>query len=438
MRRVIFLIALFSSGNLAAQEFATSCGLEKPRSEIRTYPSAEEAAAAGNDANRYGYPVTEWERSGDLFSTSFTVPFAWINRMVLFRLDWASHDYEIIVNGETVAYNADGNCPAEADITKYVAEGRNTLEIKFLKTPSVTALESWNRTSKMAIGPARIMSQPILRIRDLGTRTSLTGGGDASAEIAVVVKTASLNPRTSRLHYTLLSPSGQTVTSGSQQITLAMRGEDTVRILARIPSDSLWSDSRTTHYRLRLKMQHEGRYVEYLDRAVAFRSIEMMPDGSMKINGRTVNLNPQEVSGSLSPAQVAELRQKGTTAIRLLPGAVSESMLAACDTCGVYVIAQAPIDTYLRGMSRGISGNPSNDPRWRKAYIERAENAYHTQQLHPSVIAFSLATRSANGINLYESYLRMKRLPESRPFIYPDANGEWNSDLMMWGNWGKN
>ena len=92
---------------------------------------------------------------------------------------------------------------------------------------------------------------------------------------------------------------------------------------------------------------------------------------------------------------------------------------------GMYVIPQAPIDTRSSGESRRIGGNPSNDPAWQGAYVERAEN---TSKRHPSVIAFSLATKSANGINLYESYLNMKKFSDTRPFIYPDAAGEWNSD----------
>lgn len=88
-------------------------------------------------------------------------------------------------------------------------------------------------------------------------------------------------------------------------------------------------------------------------------------------------------------------------------------MLTACDTCGMYVIAQTPVDTRRSGDSRRVGGNPSNNPAWRDAYIERAENCYYTLQGHPSVVAFSLATCSANGINLYESYLRMKNFRSS-------------------------
>ena len=97
---------------------------------------------------------------------------------------------------------------------------------------------------------------------------------------------------------------------------------------------------------------------------------------------------------------------------------------------GLYVIAQAPVDTRNSGPSRRKGGNPSNVPAWQGAFIERAEDSYHTSKRHPSVIAFSLAEESANGINLYESYLNMKRFGDERPFIYPDAGGEWNSDPL--------
>jgi beta-galactosidase len=39
-----------------------------------------------------------------------------------------------------------------------------------------------------------------------------------------------------------------------------------------------------------------------------------------------------------------------------------------------------------------------------------------------------MAEESANGINLYESYLRLKALEKTRPVLYIEAGGEWNSD----------
>ena len=253
--------------------------------------------------------------------------------------------------------------------------------------------------------------------------------GNATAEIAVAVKSEALNPRTSRIHYQLLTPTGENAAAGQKDVTLDMRREDTLRFLARIPANLLWSAELPTQYTLRLKTQHEGRYVEYLELRLGFRSVEMQ-DGRMSLNARPVTLRVREVPAAITENEIAALREQGFNTLKLLPGPVPESLLNFCDVQGLYVIAQAPIDTRRSGESRRKGGNPSNDPEWQPAYLERTENSYHTTKRHPSVVAFALATQSANGINLYESYLNMKRFGDSRPFIYPDAGGEWDSDKL--------
>lgn len=430
MRIILSILALFCIGTADAQQYNPSCGRELPRTPIRIYPTAAEASEAGREGNRYMSPLTTWENDGERMTATFTVPFAWINRQVFFRLEWVSRAYELWINGRKVGYDANSNAPAEYNITKYVEEGRNRVEIVAAESAHGALLESWKSSSQLEAGEAWVMSQPTLHVRDILSRTRIGEDGDATAEVGVVLRTGSLNPRTSRLYYTLLSPSGRTVTTGSREITLNMRREDTVRFLARIPYDSLWCDTMTRPYRLQLKTQHEGRYEEYLEQPLDFRTVEVR-EGHMSINGRKVALRCREVPGDYDPGKLRELRGEGYTTLRLLPGPVAKPLLDSCDRLGLYVIVQAPVDTRRSGDSRRVGGNPSNNPAWREAYVERALDSYHTTKLHPSVIAFALATQSANGINLYESYLKVKELHEERPFIYPDAEGEWNSDRLF-------
>ena len=429
MRTILSTIALFSLCGLCAQEYTPTYGRELPRGEILAYPSAEAATAADGGDNRYFTRLTEWNLKDNVFSTPFTVPFAWANRQVFFHLGWASADYEVRVNGKAVAYDSDCSAPAEFNLTRHAQEGRNTLEIVVSAPSQVARLESWKSDPAPAIGPAWVMSQPTLRVRDVLTKSwrSSEENDKVMAEIALVVKTESLNPRTSRIHYELLTPAGSNAAIGYKDVTLDMRREDTVRFLARIPDSMLWNPGRPTQYTLRVKTQHEGRYVEYLELRLGFRSVEMQ-DGRMSLNARPVTLRVREVPAAITENEIAALREQGFNTLKLLPGPVPESLLNFCDVQGLYVIAQAPIDTRSSGESRRIGGNPSNDPAWQNAYVERTEDSYHTSKRHPSVIAFSLATKSANGINLYESYLNMKKFSETRPFIYPDAAGEWNSD----------
>ena len=143
MRSILSIIALFSCCTLAAQEYIPTYGRELPRGEVIAYPTAQEAAAAFAGDTRYFTRLADWTQKGNVFSTEFTVPFAWANRQVFFHLGWASADYEVRVNGKAVAYDSDCSAPAEFNLTRHAQEGRNTLEIVVSAPSQVARLESW-------------------------------------------------------------------------------------------------------------------------------------------------------------------------------------------------------------------------------------------------------------------------------------------------------
>lgn len=428
MRTIFSIIALFSLCALQAQAPEASYGKEPARGKVLSYPTEELATAAGEEDNRYLSRIGSWEKEQNGFSTPFTVPFAWANRQVILHIASVSDDYEVVVNEKKVAYNANGNLPAEFNITRYVNEGRNTLQIVTPVSGKLARIESWKTAAQPTIGEAWLMSQPTLRIRDVLVKT-WQSDSTVVAEIGVIARSSALNPRSSRIHYRLLDPSGRQTAAGHKDMTLDMRREDTLRVLVSIPTNLLWSAELPTQYTLRLQTQHEGRYAEYLEFRLGFRTFENNK-GKISINGQPVTLHAREVSPQITEDEIARLREQGYNTLKLLPGIVPQKLYDICDQMGVYVIAQAPIDSRSSGLSRKVGGNPTNDPAWLAPYLERTAESYHTAKRHPSVVGFSLAKESANGINLYESYLKLKKIHEQRPFIYPDAGGEWNTDRL--------
>ncbi len=435
MRRISVFTLIFScvmayAPTLRAQP-ARSAGRERPRGELRIYPTQEEATAAATTDNRYLRNLTEWSHEGETFSIPFTVPFSWINRQVYFHLDAASAAYEVRVNGRQAATNSDPCLPAEFNITRWTHEGRNTIEIRLKKASETAPVESWRTETEPQIGRAWVMTQPTLHIRDVAARTKLNETGAALAEIGLVIKSGALNPRTSQIHYELLNPAGGRIAGGKQSITLDMRREDTLRFLATLPDTLLWSPTHPVLCTLQLKTQHEGRYVEYIELPMGFREIDVDREGRMHLNGAETTLRACETSPAIGTDEIAALREKGCNVLKLKAGAVRPELYDDCDRMGMLVIAQAPIDTSKSGPSRRKGENPSNDPQWRPCFIERIEDSYHTSKRHPSVIAFSLAERSANGICLYDSYLAAKQFDDPRPFIYRDGGNEWNNDPLQ-------
>ena len=434
MRTILSVLAFFSLwGPLRAQTGTPSCARELPRSPLIVGATCQEAARAA-DGNRYVVRPGAWTRDGNVLSVPFTVPFAWINRQVFVRIPHASSDYAVRVNGRTVGSAFDNSTAAEFNVTKFVNEGRNTLELVLSEPSGSAPLESWRpEQAAPAAGEAIVLSQPTMHVRDIAVKTWRADGEDetATAEIALIVKSDALNPRTSRIYYELLAPDGSTAASGYDDMTLDMRREDTLRFVVRIPDTLQWSAERPVLHTLRVRTQHDGRYVETIEEPVGFRSVEMRGE-RMFVNGQPAALNVREVRPDITDEEIAALRGKGVNTLLPLPGTIGEPLYEACDRSGMYVIVQAPVDTRRSGPSRRKEGNPANDPSWQEAFAERTADAYHVAKRHPSVIAFSLARQSSNGICLYESYLRMKETGDPRPFVYPEAAGEWNSDPLAY------
>lgn len=433
---MLTLAALASAWLAAAQEYPspeqTSIGKEPPRTSFAVYASAEEADAGSFESSQYLRPIDTWTEQpsprGREFSARISVPFAWLNRQTLLHMEWVPTAYEIRLNGEVVGYSQNGRNPADFNLTRKAREGANELVITLLSDPTGAPLESF-ATGKEPLAPGKcyLFSQPTIRIRDLYTRT-VREGRNYNGEIGVVVKTEALNPKKAKIHYELLAAPGIVAASGNREITLDMRGEDTIRFVVPIPDSMLWDARLPRRYTLRLKTQTEGRYTEYLSQQVGFRTVASSSD-ALTINDIPTQIRAVPALGdTLSVSRLRDWKKAGYNLILLPPGGVPRALYDLCDREGFYVVEQAPISTRNSGGSRRRGGNPSNDPRWLRAYLARIEESYHTAQIHPCVIGFSIADDSANGINLYEGYLRLKAIEKERPVIYPDAAGEWNSD----------
>src|SRR5690606_28036246 len=70
-----------------------------------------------------------------------------------------------------------------------------------------------------------------------------------------------------------------------------------------------------------------------------------------------------------------------------------------CDELGLWVIDECDLETH--GFHDvDWRGNPSADPRWREAYLDRIRRMVERDKNHPSVIMWSLGNESGAGDNL--------------------------------------
>ncbi|MDR2885915.1 MAG: hypothetical protein LBU95_03940 [Rikenellaceae bacterium] len=413
----------------------TGIGKELPRTQLTPYASQADAIARTPGTTAYVRMMEdEWSFADGGFTSAFIMPFAWIDRQMFLRVPSIQGPYVVTVNDTAVGYSQDGRSPVEFDITKIAKEGRNTVRITVIDgAPSAKTLENYKKPVAIPV-PAGVcvVAQPRIRVREIVYSSSFTDG-DGYLQLGVAVKSHLLNVKQVRVHYELLAPDGKSVATSYRDSKFEMRDEDTVRFFERVPAVKMWSPAEPSLYTLVVKSQAEGRYTEYVAAKIGFRTLEV-EGGKIIINGTDARLNVVEFTptGDLAKdeAQVQTLKRTGANTLKLLPCPQSEAFYAMCDRLGVYLIDQANVDTHAAGDSRKLGGNPSNDPAWTAAFVDRAVTMYRCSQLHPSVILYSLAANSANGFCLYESYRALKALDTGRPVIYLQNAREWNSDAV--------
>ncbi len=433
---IITLLALVSLATKSySQEPISSSNVEPYRSSVVPYSTALGVEDEDVTSLRYALPIEDWTEqsgiNGVSYNTTFEAPFSWGGRQAIISIGSVSAPYVLYVGGEEVGRTLNGGATAQFNITRYLErEGSTALKISLLEESSSKELESWSDSrSTPYLGEVMMLSQPPMYIRDVAV-TSTYSYGMLNTTFAIAVKSESLNERTSRINYELLSPNGRVATSGTMDITLDMRREDTLRVFVVTPDSLAWSPESPNLYRLKLSTQYRGRHLEHLTFDVGLRSIEPSNSGELIVNGSKAELKAAVVEPNTTIERVAELKERGYNTLRLSAGAYNPEIVRYSDSVGLFVVTTAPINSSKSGDDICVGGNPTNDPKRHEEYIERVDAHYHTTKLHPSIIAYSIAEESLNGINLYESYLHLKALESQRPIIYEQSNGEWNSDKL--------
>ncbi len=431
MRFILLLVTLMGCARLSAQSFGDSIymnvGVEQARNQSVIYDSED----ADTLVSKFVIRIDEWSNSSDpsRFESKFSRPFSWIGRQFFFRVGSASAPYTLYINNKEVGKVQNCSVPAEFNITNVAKEGRNSIAIKFDTKSMVGSIEGWRGTSiTPTLKDVSVVTQPTQMIRDLKIETSVMGD-NLQSQLYLAIKSHALAKRTSTVHYSLFYPNGELVSFAKRTISQSMREEDTISFSTTIPISDGWSGENPNLFTLRLSIQHEGRYLEYQNYEVGFRAIDVDPkSGKISINGEPVTLIAKRVGAQ--SVDLEAIKSEGFNAIKIEGGTPSVELYNACNRAGVYVVATAAINSGGASSLITKGGNPTNDPKWWGAYMQRLDECYYTSQLHPSVVAFSLADNSLNGYNLYEGYLRLKQKAGTRPVVYFEVDGEWNSDKL--------
>lgn len=428
MRIFLLLAAILVVTTTSAQELVQPFENGQPaRRAVVPYGRATDAQSAVSANSNYVAKLAEWSVSADkrLYETSFAVPVWWLNRQVIVRVGHASSAYEVLVDNRRVGYAASGATPVEFNVTKYAKEGRRQLAIRLVDSEH-NLINAHHKGAEPSVTDVMVLCQPSLRIRDIVTSTTLNDAGQGLVMVSMVVKCDALNPKRSEINYTLRLNDTTVLTGGSRKVGLDMRREDTVRFSARVPVEGLWSQNNPHRLILDIENKMDNRPAEYIHCQLGVRAADVV-DNALHINNSKTTLKLRNYNPQLSlEAHIAD----GYTGIVIPSYYATDALLDSCDEQGVLVFIQAAICTTALGDNIRLGGNPSNNPFWLNTYLDLNRMAYYSTRHHPSVVGYAIADGTTTGINVYESYLLLKRLETRLPIIYEGNCGEWCSDRV--------
>ncbi len=285
---------------------------------------------------------------------------------------------QICVNGQKAWAWAYGYGEFTIDITPYLIEGENRLE--------VTADNSQMPNSRWYTGAG--IYRPVWL---------LTGGKTHFAAHGLKIDTVSINPPIIKV--TTEQTDGEVtvqILDGDQIIAEGVPGEIT------IPDGKLWCGDEPNLYTCRAELKVDGRTVDFIEATFGIRKITWDKNG-LYINGKSIKLRGGCVhhdNGILGACALREaewrkvrmMKEAGFNAIRSSHNPCSRDILDACDHYGVYMMDES-WDMWFQRKNKYDYGAQFMD-HWEEDLRGIVNKDYN----HPSVILYSVCNEVSEPV----------------------------------------
>jgi beta-galactosidase len=315
---------------------------------------------------------------------AFAVPAGWPGAdrgRVVLRFDGVDSCGRVWLNGHELGVTQGSRLPAEFDVTAWLRPGEtNVLAVRVHQWSAASYLEDQDMWWLPGIfREVRLLARPTGGVEDFFVHADFdhtTGAGALRVDCAAAAR--------------LSVP----------ELGLV---DAPVNYTHRIRAVRAWTAETPQLYAGELVTAAECVPIR-----IGFRTVAIV-DGVLTVNGRRIvfrGVNRHEFhpdTGRVVPADTvrAELelmKRHNINAVRTSHYPPHPDVLALCDELGLWVVDECDLETH--GFGRlGWRRNPSDDPRWTDAYLDRMRRMVERDKNHPSVIMWSLGNEAGLGAN---------------------------------------
>ena len=422
-------------------------------------------------------PVVPERNPTGIYERSFALPERWAGRRIVLHVGAAESFLVVTVNGAEVGLSTDSHLAAEFDMTGRLTPGDNTLRLRVIKWSAASYVEDQDQWWHAGITRSVFLyaTDPVhlVDVRAAAVLAPDLVGG--SLEVTAEVDPGGVEPVagwTVEAHLEgvdepLRGTVAWPVPGGPQRIGVIeeavilgrtegvelpgierMRWPNvartdlpppagSVRLRVELAGVEAWSAEHPRLRRLRVVLRSPaGEIVEDVELRVGFRRVEI-DRLRLLVNGRPIllrgvnrhdfdPLTGRVVTVESMRADLVLMKQFGFNAVRTAHYPNDPAFLDLCDEIGLYVIAEADLE------SHAFIDSLCEDPRYLGAWLERVARMARRDKNHASVILWSLGNESGHGVNHDAAAAWLRAYDPTRPLHYEGAiRFDWASDQAV-------
>ncbi|MEU9313684.1 glycoside hydrolase family 2 TIM barrel-domain containing protein [Streptomyces sp. NPDC048256] len=345
----------------------------------------------------------------------FDLPADWADaERVVLRFDGVESLFRVWVNGAEIGSAAGSRLAHEFDVTSAVRPGENVVAVRVHQWSAASYVEDQDQWWLPGIfRDVTLIARPAGGLEDVWLRTGFADGhGRVDVEIAA-------------------EPTAYPVTLRIPELGIERTWSDPAEVTPFDIADvQPWSAERPRLYDVTVSTA-----AETVTLRAGFRTVEIRGDRFL-VNGRRVvfhGVNRHEthpLRGRVFDEEharedLARMKRFNVNAIRTSHYPPHPRLLDLADELGFWVVLECDLETH--GFEKlDWVGNPSDDPTWRAAYLDRIERTVERDKNHPSIVIWSLGNEAGTGSNLAAMSAWVHARDAERPVHYEgDYTGEY-------------